>query len=154
MRVIAHRGNLNGPNPLMENDPKRITQCIEMGYDVEIDLRYDTATGTLWLGHDEPQHIINWMWLAGREKNLWIHCKDVATLHEFVTRTNGYNFFFHDKDDYTLTSKNHIWAYPGKSYTDRTVVVMPEWSDDPDWDKLRVTNCYGVCTDYAERLTE
>jgi hypothetical protein len=154
MRVIAHRGNLNGPNPLMENDPKRITQCIEMGYDVEIDLRYDTATGTLWLGHDEPQHIVNWMWLAGREKNLWIHCKDVTTLHEFVTRTNGYNFFFHDKDDYTLTSKNHIWAYPGKSYTDRTVVVMPEWSDDPDWDKLRVTNCYGVCTDYAERLTE
>ena len=153
MRVIAHRGNLNGPNPLMENDPKRITQCIEMGYDVEIDLRYDTATGTLWLGHDEPQHIVNWMWLAGREKNLWIHCKDVTTLHEFVTRTNGYNFFFHDKDDYTLTSKNHIWAYPGKSYTDRTVVVMPEWSDDPDWDKLRVTNCYGVCTDYAERLT-
>ena len=38
MRLIAHRGNLNGPNPLTENDPTRITYCIEEGYDVEIDV--------------------------------------------------------------------------------------------------------------------
>ena len=59
MKIIAHRGNLNGPNPLTENDPKRITQCIEDGYDVEIDVRFDPTTETLWLGHDEPQHKIN-----------------------------------------------------------------------------------------------
>ena len=41
MRLIAHRGNLNGPNPLVENDPQRITYCIDEGYDVEIDVRYD-----------------------------------------------------------------------------------------------------------------
>ena len=35
MRLIAHRGNLNGPNPLVENDPQRITYCIDEGYDVD-----------------------------------------------------------------------------------------------------------------------
>ena len=153
MKIIAHRGNLNGPNPLTENDPKRITQCIEDGYDVEIDVRFDPATETLWLGHDEPQHKINWMWLAGRTRNLWIHCKDLATLHEFSTNSGGYNYFWHDKDDYTLTSKGHIWSYPGKTYTGNTVVVMPEWNK-MDWDALRATNCHGVCTDYALRLSE
>tara|TARA_B100000287_G_scaffold109810_1_gene102162 strand:+ start:1319 stop:1624 length:306 start_codon:yes stop_codon:yes gene_type:complete len=54
MRLIAHRGNLNGPNPLVENDPQRITYCIDEGYDVEIDVRYDHHTNMLWLGHDEP----------------------------------------------------------------------------------------------------
>ena len=106
----------------------------------------------LWLGHDEPQHKVNWFWIAGRREHLWIHCKDVATLHEFSTKTSGYNFFFHDKDDYTLTSQQYIWAYPGKSYTDHTVMVMPEWKDDIDWDSLRATNCYGICTDYPQRL--
>mgnify|MGYP003110424711 FL=1 len=133
MRLIAHRGNLNGPNPLVENDPQRITYCIDEGY-------------------DEPQHKVNWFWIAGRRDRLWIHCKDVATLHEFSTKTSGYNFFFHDKDDYTLTSKQYIWAYPGKSYTDHTVMVMPEWKEDVDWDTLRATNCFGICTDYPQRL--
>lgn len=153
MKIIAHRGNLNGPNPLTENDPKRITECIEDGYDVEIDVRFDPTTETLWLGHDEPRHKINWMWLAGRARNLWIHCKDLATLHEFSTNSDGYNYFWHDKDDYTLTSKGHIWSYPGKTYTGNTVVVMPEWNK-MDWDALRATNCHGVCTDYALRLSE
>ena len=96
MRLIAHRGNLNGPNPLIENDPNRITYCIEEGYDVEIDVRYDHHSNMLWLGHDEPQHKVNWFWMAGRQEHLWIHCKDVATLHEFSTKTGGYNYFFHD----------------------------------------------------------
>ena len=51
MRLIAHRGNLNGPNPLVENDPQRITYCIDEGYDVEIDVRYDHHTNMLWLFH-------------------------------------------------------------------------------------------------------
>ena len=119
---------------------------------VEI-LVWDTKVALEKLGHDEPQHKINWMWLAGRARNLWIHCKDLATLHEFSTNSGGYNYFWHDKDDYTLTSKGHIWSYPGKTYTGNTVVVMPEWNK-MDWDALRATNCHGVCTDYALRLSE
>lgn len=152
MRLIAHRGNLNGPNPLNENDPQHITCRINEGYDVEVDVRYDRHTNMLWLGHDEPQYEVSWTWINNFRENLWIHCKDIVTLHEFSIKTNEYNFFFHDKDDYTLTSKHHIWAYPGKSYTDNTVIVMPEWEENVNWNILKSTNCYGICTDYPQRL--
>ena len=151
MKIIAHRANLNGPNPLTENHPDQIISCIESGYDVEIDVRYDLETDKVLLGHDESQYDVTWYWLAGKTDHLWIHCKDITTLHEFSTKTSGYNYFWHQNDDYTLTSKNQIWAYPGKTYTENTVIVMPEWVE-MDWDKLRVTCCYGVCTDYPERL--
>jgi len=151
MRLIAHRANLNGPDLLTENSPHQIVHCIEQGYDVEIDVRYDPKTGWLWLGHDEPQYSVTWWWLAGKSDHLWIHCKDLTTLHEFSSNTSGYNYFWHQDDDYTLTSKQYIWAYPGKTYTKNTVIVMPEWNN-MNWDKLKVTNCYGICSDYISKL--
>jgi hypothetical protein len=151
MKMIAHRANLNGPNLLTENSPEQIQHCIENGVDVEIDVRYDPKTERLWLGHDEPQYPVTWWWLAGRSEHLWIHCKDITTLHTFTNATSGYNYFWHQEDDFTLTSKQYIWTYPGKPYTSKSVIVMPEWNE-PNWDTLRVTNCYGICTDYVEKL--
>lgn len=151
MKLIAHRGNTNGHNPKTENHPDQIIKCIENGYDVEVDIRYDTKTDTLWLGHDAPQHMTTWWWLAGKADYLWIHCKDIQTLHEFSTKTSSYNYFWHQNDDYTLTSKNYIWSYPGKSYTSNTVIVMPE-TVNIDLKMLLVYNCYGICTDFVDKL--
>ena len=39
MKLIAHRGNINGSEPDNENSPEYIDKCIELGFDVEIDLR-------------------------------------------------------------------------------------------------------------------
>ena len=150
-RIIAHRANIGGPNPDVENSPDQIDKCIVAGYDVEIDLRFDRSTESLWLGHDGPQHRVTWWWLAKRIKNLWIHCKDLDTLHELSVNTSGYNYFWHQEDDYTLTSKGYLWAYPGKPYTFHTVIVMPEW-EDVNWDFLKNKHCYGICTDYPEKL--
>ena len=97
MRLIAHRGNLNGPNPLVENDPQRITYCIDEGYDVEIDVRYDHHTNMLWLGHDEPQHKVNWFWIAGRREHLWIHCKMLQLYMSFLLRLVDIIFSFMTK---------------------------------------------------------
>ena len=36
-RIIAHRGNIGGSNPEVENNPEQIDKCIAEGYDVEID---------------------------------------------------------------------------------------------------------------------
>jgi len=151
MKIIAHRANIGGSDSSVENNPEQIDKCIEQGYDVEIDLRYHKATDTLWLGHDEPQYQVTRWWMAQRIANLWIHCKDLDTLHDMTVNTSGYNYFWHQEDDYTLTSRRYIWAYPGKSYTSNTVIVMPEWNK-MDWDSLRVTNCYGICTDYPEKI--
>ena len=151
MKLIAHRGNTNGPSPDTENHPVQIIKCIESGYDVEVDLRYDIKSDTLWLGHDEPQYMVTWWWLAGKADHLWIHCKDIQTLHEFSTKTSHYNYFWHQNDDYTLTSLKYIWSYPGKTYTSNTVIVMPEITNI-DLSSLPVYNCHGVCTDFVDRL--
>jgi len=147
MKIIAHRGNLSGPNPETENTLEQIDKCIDLGYDVEVDIRYDVATDKLMLGHDEPNNLVSWWCLANRSSRLWLHCKDIMTLHHFSSSTSGYNFFWHQNDDYTLTSKQIIWSYPNKTYTANTVIVMPELNDLNN-DLLKVTNCYGICTDY------
>ena len=146
MKLIAHKGNINGPNPAIENNPEQIDVCITAGYDVEIDLWWDAEERKLWLGHSERQYEITWWWLAGRSNHLWIHCKDFPTLHEFTTNTSGYNYFWHQGDDYTLTSKNYIWSSPGKPDTNNTVRVIEEAEDVKEYD------CYGICSDYVGRL--
>ena len=94
---------------------------------------------------------------------VFVNAHWLEDIPQTITQSNGqtiqcfasgdqYAHRLHDKDDYTLTSKQYIWAYPGKSYTDHTVMVMPEWKEDVDWDTLRATNCFGICTDYPQRL--
>ncbi len=151
MKLIAHRGNVYGSEPKKENDPDYINDALNHGYDVEIDVRYDFSTEKFWLGHDEPQYMVNQYWLAYRKDVLWIHCKDLSALEYFNSKTGGYNYFWHQNDDYTLTSRKNIWAYPGKPYTNNTVIVMPEWHD-MSWDLLRATDCYGICSDYVGKL--
>ncbi len=151
MKLIAHRGKINGPDSSIENSPDQIDKCIEQGYDVEVDVRYDPKTERLWLGHDDPQYAVTWWWLAGRAQHLWIHCKDITTMFAFSDGTSGYNYFWHQEDDFTLTSKQFIWSYPGKPYTSRSIIVMPEQSN-LSWESLKVTNCHGSCSDYIEKL--
>ncbi len=149
MKLIAHRGNINGPNRQTENTVNQIDKCIKNGYDVEIDLRYDCVSQIFWLGHDEPKETINFIELAKVSDNLWIHCKDIATL-DFMQRTK-FNYFWHQNDDYTLTSHGHIWSYPGKTYTPSTIVVMPE-ETNINFDLLMATNCYGICSDHIGKF--
>jgi len=150
MKIIAHRANLRGPDPSKENSLDQIDLCLALGFDVEIDLRFSPLTKAFILGHDKGDYSVTLDWLEERKEKLWIHCKDILALHQ-MTKHSGFNYFWHHEDDYTLTSKNIIWAYPGKSYTPNTVIVMPEWND-VNWDKLKVTNCYGICTDYPEKI--
>jgi hypothetical protein len=153
MKLIAHRGNITGPDPSKENHPEYIEQAIAQGFNVEIDIRYSPLDGRLYLGHDEPTYKIDWFWLGKYKEYLWIHCKNVEALYEFSYGTSGFNYFWHQEDDYTLTSTNKIWTYPGKPYTPRSVIVMPEWNKHIDqFVDLRVYDCYGICSDYVGYL--
>jgi hypothetical protein len=153
MKLIAHRGNLDGPNPLLENSLEYIDHAIECGYDVEVDVRVDKKTKSLFLGHDEPQYQVSWIWFGQRINNLWIHCKDLQALYEFSRTTSGFNYFWHQNDDFTLTSKGHIWTYPGKAYTPNSVLVMPEMNLSLDiLYSLTSFSCYGICSDFVEKF--
>ena len=43
MYLISHRGNLNGIEKNNENNPDYINQAISRGYDVEVDVRYESG---------------------------------------------------------------------------------------------------------------
>ena len=57
MKIISHRGNLNGVDSKNENKPETIVKALDLGFDVEIDIR--VINGEIYLGHDEPQYKID-----------------------------------------------------------------------------------------------
>lgn len=148
MKLIAHRANVNGPNPLTENHPDSVDSAISMGFGVEIDLRM--INSKFYLGHDEPQYEIPLQWLFDRVDDLWIHCKNLKCLKHLNSSYLDLNYFWHQTDDFTLTSKNYIWTYPGKEITTDSIAVMPETSISLDnFSALSKWNCFGICSDYV-----
>jgi hypothetical protein len=141
MILIAHRGNINGPNPEQENRPEYIRRALDLGFDVEIDVWYRNSKW--FLGHDEPKYETSF-WFLYKTDGLWIHCKDYITLQRMIQEGRATNFFYHTNEDYVLTSQQFIWAYPGKEGGDKTICVMPEWNNTP------IEGVDGICSDYVE----
>jgi hypothetical protein len=143
MLVIAHRANLNGPDPASENTPSAITRALSLGFDVEIDIWH--IDGGYRLGHDKPQYEVELSWLSGFRDNLWIHCKNIDALYQ-LSLHNEFNYFWHQSDDFTLTSKGYIWTYPGKPSSGKSIIVLPELNLYESY------KCFGICTDYPHTL--
>ena len=144
MILISHRGNINGKNTEFENQPAYIDKAMSLGYDVEIDLWFNY--NDFFLGHDGPEYKINIKWIEERKKKLWIHCKNIDTIVqikklEIQNKLNEINYFFHNEDDLTLTSKSFLWVYPGKQPVYNSIAVIPELYDDD------LSLCIGICSD-------
>lgn len=136
MKIISHRGNISGPNKDYENKPSHIINLLN-SYDVEIDV-WKMQNG-LFLGHDIPQYPIGLSFLEA--KGLWCHCKNIEAL-EFLSRMD-INCFWHENDQYTLTSKKFIWTYPDIHVPSIGIIV----DLSKNW-KEKNYNCLGVCVDY------
>ena len=111
--LIAHRGNMDGPNPEKENHPDYIMAAVKAGFDVEVDVW--NVDGDFYLGHDKPQYKTSLDFLSN--PNFWIHCKDIKSLHYLTECAHCWDFkdcFFHNTDDVTLTLRSWMWTYPGK----------------------------------------
>jgi hypothetical protein len=151
MKLIAHRGNICGPNPLNENNPQYIDDAIKLCYDVEVDVWF--KNDKIYLGHDQPQYCVSMNWLYSKKNKLWIHCKNLKSLEFFINNTEDFNYFWHQEDYYTLTSKNYIWTYPGNSLVKKSIIVMPEWNISlENFLDIKKYDCYGVCSDYVQKL--
>lgn len=138
MKLISHRGNLNGPNPNKENDPQYITDTLKLGYDVEIDVWY--IDKKFYLGHDYAKYEIDIEFLLNEK--LWCHSKNLDALNEMLN--NGIRCFWHQNDDFTLTSDGFIWTYPNKQTTIKSIIVC---LDDTLPNNLNKNNIYGICGD-------
>lgn len=76
--MIAHRGNLDRPNPTEENKIEHIRHAIDEGFHVEVDVW--VKDGTVWLGHDAPQHQTDIDFLLSISEHLWAHAKNDEAL--------------------------------------------------------------------------
>lgn len=139
MIIISHRANLDGINKDTENNPNQILKCLDYGFDVEIDVW--SIGDKFFLGHDEPQYEIDYTFL--QNDKLWCHAKNNESLKKMIDNKK-INCFWHQNDDYTLTSKNFIWVYPNKQLVDNSIAVMPE---NTNYSVENLKRCYAVCTD-------
>ena len=144
MKLISHRGNLNGPNKERENHPDYIYEAIQAGYDVEIDVWW--VDGKFKLGHDEPQYDFPFDLFNNFYNKLWIHCKNMdalSQLNELDSNGSKLNYFSHEDDLGVLTSRGYIWS---THLYDRGILVMPEvFNREPK------ETTFGVCSDYITK---
>lgn len=149
MKLIAHRGNINGKNPLQENSPFYIEEALNKGYDVEIDVWY--LNNKFYLGHDEPSYNINVEFLQNNK--LWCHAKTLDSLYkmleyQYLGDNDSIHCFWHQTDQVTLTSQNYIWTFPGYKLFDSSICVLPEKAN---YTEENLKNCAGICSDYIEK---
>jgi len=135
VKLISHRGNIDGPYPEWENTPEYVLKALET-YDVAVDVWYIDG---FYLGSDYPSSFVTPDFI--RTPGLWCHAKTIIALKALLTY--DVHCFFHQNDDCTLTSKGYIWTCSGKQLTCQSVAVLPELQD--------VSLCYGVCSDYISR---
>ena len=56
--------------------------------------------------------------------------------------------FWHQEDDFTLTSRGFIWTYPGKELTLKSICVLPESTDN------EIGECFGICSDVIKKYKQ
>lgn len=144
MKIIAHRANLVGPDMESENTIDAISDCFERGFDVELDVWQ--LGNELFLSHHYPHEpaVIVPRALLGDDR-IWWHAKNTdafVSLQNLVT-----HLFWHQNDDFALTTSGYLWTFPGCYLTDKSIQVLPEVSLQrvPDF-------VYGVCTDFPTRF--
>ena len=105
---------------------------------MEIDIWY--FKNNFYLGHDEPKYKVKKSFLSN--KNFWCHAKNFEALINL--KNINANYFWHQEDDYVLTSSGYIWTYPGKKLYKKSIYVLPELLKKFD----NTLNFRGICSDF------
>ncbi len=142
MFFIAHRGNLEGPNPGCENEPGYVASALQRGFDVEIDVHWHR--GHFTLGHDDPVYNVDRRFLA--QPGLWCHAKNLEALQR-LSQDSDIHCFWHQEDDVALTSRGFLWTYPGIALVEGAIAVLPETV----LPAAALQHCGGVCSDEIAR---
>jgi hypothetical protein len=140
--LISHRGNLTGKQPELENTPDYINAALTAGFKCEVDVF--CHDNKLYLGHDLAQIETSVSYL--QQDGIIAHAKNLDALAAMLQA--NIHCFYHHNDNYTLTSRNWIWAFPGKpgTFVHPCIAVLPEnYATD-------VTDFDGVCSDFIEQF--
>lgn len=135
MLFISHRGNLNGIKKKLENHPKYLLKALENGFSVEADVWLYKKK--IYLGHDGPKYLLTNRLLKFKKK-IWFHAKNIDVLP--FLKKKRLIYFWHQKDDVTITSNGYWWTYPGKKILKNSICVLPKHIK-------KKLNCAGICSD-------
>ena len=152
MKLIAHRGNINSDCLNRENHPDYILEAIKKGYDAEVDVWY--ISNSFYLGHDKPFYEVEMGFL--KNESIWCHAKNIEAFNCMLENPT-IHCFWHQNDDFALTSKNYIWTFPGKQLTSNSICVLPERTDYLMPSALfleKLKGCVGICSDFVERYKD
>lgn len=138
MKLIAHRGNLCGANPSLENYPSHIMACLKAGYDAEVDVWF--VDGGLYLGHGNPDYKIDRQFL--QNQRIWVHCKNPQAYDE-LSKYSDINCFFQSDEDIVLTSRGYLWAHEKCKVWDEKTIVVNTGSFE------MINGVFGICSDYV-----
>jgi hypothetical protein len=148
MLLIAHRGNIHGPNPDKENQPEYLLAAQSAGFLVEVDIWYGPAGW--FLGHDDPLYSVDETIFEklSPENTIW-HAKNPEALEMLLAHEIPLHVLCHEEDDYAFTSYGLPWVYPGKQLFPGAVAVMPEKAN---YESLHF--CGGICSDYIQKYAD
>lgn len=147
MHYISHRGNLTGPNQKLENNPQYLLEAVKQGYDIEFDV-WAITSDDIFLGHDGPQYKVNESFFEEVRGFEWCHAKHLNAL-SFLLKL-GMHCFYHQMDEYTLTSCGYIWSYPTSIIVETSANII---YNQPELNKINkplihlLPHISGVCSD-------
>jgi len=143
MRLISHRGNIEGSNPDLENTTPYIESAINSGFDVMIDLwLFD---GKIYTGSDEPKNKLDIDWLEKYNNRLWFNCRDQVILTNLLSLDplgKHLHYLHFSEGPMSLTSRNYLITKEEFS-TPVAIVYQPDVNN-------KLTDVYGVCSDYVK----
>ena len=144
MLIISHRGYEFGPDSDLENNPEQISKLLSKKFQVEVDVW--NIRNEFYLGHDKPKYKVPVSFL--KNDGLWCHTKNIEALEALLKI--GVHCFWHQEDDYTVTSRGFIWAYPQKETSGKSSVYLyPEKFNNIDYMKYDF-----ICTDYIYKFAK
>jgi 3-deoxy-D-manno-octulosonate 8-phosphate phosphatase (KDO 8-P phosphatase) len=142
---ISHRGNLDGANPDLENQPDYVlTAASSFMVEVDawmIDQRY-------WLGHDKPLYEVDRYFFF--DSNILTHCKTIDTFLD-LSRFPMADAFFQGSELVVKSSQGHLILHSSVRPSElallppKTIWASPEWrfTEDEPFPSIQ------VITDYA-----
>lgn len=143
MKLISHRGNVSFIDMSQENSTSYIQQAIDLGFDVEMDVR--KIGEELFLGHDTPDYLVSLDWLLDRKDSLWVHTKNFAALQYLIDK--DLRTFYHQKEDHTIINNcNIIWSHNLNEANEKSIIPLLTKNDLNTHHQFKV---YGICSDFV-----
>jgi hypothetical protein len=146
---ISHRGNTRGMNLATENSIPRITEVLDQGFCVMVDVWSVGGGNMLALGSERPKYAVDIEFL----KHEHIICRARTAIALQILIKGETHCFSFDRDPFVVTTGGLIWVSPGNLVPDNGVCYLPEHSV-PDPKTSINLRCSAICSNFIADIRE